>query len=71
MDGHEVARTLKAAPETAGCTIIAMTAKVREQDRIEALEAGADEYIRKPFDVLEVKRRVEELLVRNEMESRQ
>jgi DNA-binding response OmpR family regulator len=71
MDGHEVARTLKAAPETAGCTIIAMTAKVREQDRIEALEAGADEYIRKPFNVLEVKWRVEELLVRNEMESRQ
>lgn len=70
IDGHEVARTLKAEPETAGCTIIAMTAKVREQDRIEALEAGADEYIRKPFDVLELKRRVEELLLRNEMESR-
>jgi DNA-binding response OmpR family regulator len=70
MDGHEVARTLKAEPETAGCTIVAMTAKVREEDRIEALEAGADAYIRKPFDVLEVKRRVEELLIRNEQESR-
>jgi len=66
MDGYEVARTLKAEPATAGCPIIAMTAKVREQDRIEALEAGADEYIRKPFDVLEVKRRVEELLVQNQ-----
>ena len=64
MDGHEVARLLKAEPETAGCIIVAMTAKVREQDRIDALEAGADEYIRKPFDVPDVKRRVEELLLR-------
>ena len=64
MDGYEVARILKTDPETAGSIIVAMTAKVREQDRIDALEAGADDYIRKPFDVLDVRRRVEELLLR-------
>lgn len=62
MDGYEVTRVLKEDPATAGCIIVAMTAKVRESDRAAALEAGADDYVSKPFDVMDVKRRVDALL---------
>jgi CheY-like chemotaxis protein len=62
IDGYEVARRLKADPATAGCTILVMSAKAREQDRAEAFAAGADDYLIKPFDILELKQRVEKLL---------
>ncbi len=62
MDGHQVARLLKDDPATADCTIIAMTAKVQERDRDEALAAGADDYVSKPFDMPELKAKVTRLL---------
>jgi len=62
MDGIETIRTMKAEPETADIIIVIMTAKVQEKDRTEALEAGADGYLGKPFDLGQVKRQVEELL---------
>jgi len=62
MDGYDVARLLKASPETASVHIIVMTAKVREEDRRQAFAAGADDYITKPFDVLDLKGRVERVL---------
>lgn len=62
MDGYEVARRLKKDPATAGMHILVMTAKVREEDRREAFAAGADDYISKPFDVIELKSRVDRLL---------
>jgi len=62
LDGYEVARRLKANPATASPHIIVMTAKVRDQDRQEALAAGADDFISKPFDVVELKNRVDHLL---------
>lgn len=49
MDGLEVTRVLKNDPVTARCFIITMTAKVQKKDRILALQAGADDYISKPF----------------------
>jgi len=62
IDGYEVARQLKASPANAGIHIIVMTAKVREEDRQLAFAAGADDYITKPFDVLDLKGRVARLL---------
>lgn len=62
MDGYETTRLLKEDPAFVGCPIIAMTAKVQEQDRIDALEAGADDYIGKPFDMAELKEKVERYL---------
>ncbi len=58
MDGFEVARRLKADPATANCPVIAMTAKVQTQDRDNAFAAGADDYLRKPFDMVDLKKRV-------------
>lgn len=62
LDGYAVTRRLRQDPATAGALIVVMTAKVREQDRQEALAAGADDYIAKPFDVLALKNKVERLL---------
>lgn len=62
IDGYQATRLLKADPETARCVIIIMTAKVQRQDRIDAIEAGADDYIGKPFDLGELKRKVEAFL---------
>jgi CheY-like chemotaxis protein len=62
MDGYEVTRRLKNDPATASLHIIVMTAKVCEQDRQEAFAAGADDYISKPFDVIDLKTRVDRII---------
>jgi len=62
LDGYQVARYLKSDPETSRIRIIVMTAKTQARDRQEAFDAGADDYISKPFDVVEVRRRVEKFL---------
>jgi DNA-binding response OmpR family regulator len=53
---------LKIDPATAGAHILVLTAKVREQDRQEAFAAGADDYIAKPFDIIDLKTRVDRVL---------
>ncbi|RMF44495.1 MAG: response regulator [Anaerolineae bacterium] len=50
MDGYEVARQLKADPETAAIPIIALTAHALAEDRDKALAAGCDEYATKPVN---------------------
>ena len=62
IDGYEVARVLKNDPTTTNCAIIVMTAKVQEQDKIAALEAGADDFIGKPFDLEDLKTKVARFL---------
>lgn len=62
IDGYEATRALKNDPATAACAIIIMTAKVQEQDRIDAFEAGADDYIGKPFDLDDLKNKIEKFL---------
>jgi len=49
MDGLEVCRTLRGRGETADMPIIMLTAKGEEQDVVQGLELGADDYIPKPF----------------------
>lgn len=53
-DGLEVCRALKADPATAGIKIIFVTAKAQGKDREAGLEAGADDYITKPFKLQEI-----------------
>ncbi len=62
MNGYEVARTLKENPATVGCAIIVITAKVQEKDIAEAFDAGADDYVGKPFNMLDLKNKVARFL---------
>ena len=49
MDGLEVCKRVRGAPETAMIPIIMLTAKTEEADTIVGLELGADDYVTKPF----------------------
>jgi two-component system, OmpR family, phosphate regulon response regulator PhoB len=56
--GLEVCRRLRRCPETAAVPIIMVTARGEEADRIRGLEAGADDYVAKPFSPGELVARV-------------
>lgn len=62
LDGWEVARQLKAAPETRGIPIIALTAHAMVGDRKKALEAGCDDYDTKPIEFPRLVEKIEALL---------
>jgi DNA-binding response OmpR family regulator len=61
LSGVEVCRRLRADPELCDVGIIMLTALGSREDRIVGLEAGADDYVVKPFDVQEVVLRVRAL----------
>ena len=61
MDGWEVCRKLRAKDNT---PIIMLTARSEDADKIIGLESGADDYITKPFNILELKARIRALLRR-------
>ena len=65
MDGFEVCRTLRA--EGNNVPIIMITAREEETDKVFGLELGADDYITKPFNILELKARIRALLRRASM----
>jgi len=50
MDGFEVCRRLKADPQTRDIPVIMVTARTLDEDMIQGLDAGAQDYITKPFD---------------------
>jgi CheY-like chemotaxis protein len=54
MDGYELARRLRAQPENAHATLVALTGYGQNQDREEAQQAGFDHYLVKPADLNEV-----------------
>ena len=58
MDGFEVARRLKGDEATKSISIIMMTALDEVEDRVKALEAGADDFLSKPVDATELRPRV-------------
>lgn len=64
MDGLEVARRLKADPDTQGIPIILLSAKAQQADIQAGTATGAEEYLTKPFDPLELLQRVGELIAR-------
>jgi len=62
MDGFKVAKKLKEEEETRIIPIVMVTALKETQDRIKALESGADDFLSKPVDKLELKARVQSLV---------
>jgi diguanylate cyclase (GGDEF)-like protein len=65
IDGVELCRALRADPMTAALPVIMLTAKGLSADKVLGLTAGADDYIIKPFDTLELIARVRSTLRRN------
>ena len=63
-DGMEILENLRKNPETKRLPIIMVTAKSTELDRVKGLDRGADDYIVKPFGVMELISRVKALLRR-------
>lgn len=62
LDGYEVCRRLKLDPRTMFIPIVVLTALSEMQDKIKALEMGADDFLTKPFNKLELRTRVKSLL---------
>lgn len=58
LSGIEVCRRLKIRPETRSIPIIMLSARSEEVDRVRGLETGADDYVIKPYSVLELMARV-------------
>ena len=65
MTGIEVCRHMRANPDLAQTPILFLTAKGEIGDKIEGFEAGADDYLTKPFDLRELELRVKALLRRS------
>ena len=69
IDGYEVCRNLRTSTRTSHIPIIFLTQKDERSDRLQGLELGADDYITKPFDIEELKLRVQGAIRRSERES--
>lgn len=63
-DGLEILKRLRSSERTAGIPIILVTAKTTELDKVRGLDMGADDYIAKPFGIMELVSRVKALLRR-------
>ena len=62
MDGLELTRTVKADPNYNHLPIILLTAKTQDEDEQQALLIGADEYLRKPFRLADLKLRIDNII---------
>ena len=65
MDGLEIVKKLRSRPDTVRVPIILVTAKTTELDKVKGLDIGADDYLSKPFGVMELISRVKALLRRS------
>ena len=65
-DGLEIVRRLRSTPETRKIPIILVTAKDSEIDKVKGLDIGADDYMTKPFGIMELISRVKALLRRSQ-----
>lgn len=68
MSGLEVCRELRRDPLLKSIPILFLTGLIRVEDKIEGFEAGADDYLTKPFDIRELTWRVKAILRRAEVE---
>jgi diguanylate cyclase (GGDEF)-like protein len=66
LDGLDLTKRLRASPMTAPMPIIMLTARGQTADKVIGLTAGADDYLVKPFDTLELVARVRSTLRRNQ-----
>ena len=64
IDGYEATRQLRQHEETSRMPIILLTARVQEEDIARGFDAGADDYVRKPFSPQELGSRVQAALGR-------
>ncbi len=64
LSGSDVCRQLRRTDETAEIPVIMLTARGEETDRVRGLDAGADDYITKPFSLVEVVARIRAVLRR-------
>lgn len=69
LSGIDVCRTIRRKPELRGIPVIMLTAKGEEHDRIRGFDAGADDYISKPFSPRELMARVRAVLRRSGVRS--
>jgi len=69
IDGYEVCRSLRTNMRTSHIPVIFLTQKDERSDKLQGLELGADDYITKPFDIEELKLRVQGAIKRAERES--
>lgn len=69
IDGFEVCRNLRTSTRTSHVPIIFLTQKDERSDKLQGLELGADDYITKPFDIEELKLRVQRAIARAEQQS--
>lgn len=69
IDGYGVCRTLRMNTRTSHIPVIFLTQRDERSDRLQGLELGADDYITKPFDIEELKLRVQNAIARSERES--
>ena len=66
MDGLEILRRLREGRNTAEVPVIMLTARSAEMDRVSGLENGADDYVVKPFGIMELQARVKAVLRRTQ-----
>ena len=64
MDGMEILQKLRENADTRDVAVIMLTARSAEMDKVAGLDSGADDYITKPFNILELKARIRALLRR-------
>ena len=62
LDGFEVTRRLRSEAATRAMPVILLTARAQASDVARGIAAGADDYVKKPFDARDLKDRVERLL---------
>jgi diguanylate cyclase (GGDEF)-like protein len=66
LDGFEVCQMLRQNPKTENLPIIMLTAKTQILDKVQGLKKGADDYITKPFNPLELEARIDAVLSRHD-----
>ena len=64
-DGLEIVKKLRSRPDTRQIPIIMVTAKTTEMDKVKGLDIGADDYMTKPFGIMELISRVKALFRRS------
>jgi DNA-binding response OmpR family regulator len=62
MDGNELTRRIKSEPSLSHLPIILLTAKTSEEDRIQSMLIGADDYIAKPFNLGDLELRINNIV---------
>lgn len=71
MSGLDILKSIRSNPDTRNVPVIMLTAKSTEYDKVLGLDSGADDYLAKPFGMMELISRVKALLRRSVAASRQ